>query len=71
MEVSSGFNLEIPHHLLATAGALAISFASVAVSLTLQAATWDGRIHVLAIPGKFRHDYYLVLQFSLLKTLSA
>ena len=56
VEVSSGFDLQVSHHLLATAGALVVSFASVAVSLALQAATWDGRVHVLAIPGQFRHD---------------
>ena len=65
LTVSSGFDLQVSHHLLATAGALVVSFASVAVSLALQAATWDGRVHVLAIPGEFRHDRYLVLKFSL------
>ena len=65
VEVSSGFDLQVSIHLLATAGALVIFFASVAISLALKTATWDGRVHVLAIPGEFRHDRYLVLKFSL------
>ena len=48
--VLGSFNLEVANHHLAAAGTLAISLAALAVPLALQAATRDGRIHVLAIP---------------------